>query len=483
MKPGHDLDPGLLLKAIADARGRAGSVETPARLELERRYDESYWRDTSAEWMPRVAEIDALLTGGVPWLEIEIVLASGPQELYRYFPFASYIYIDGKASAIVEFTAPHQERRAVVAAPVGKRFTLSVVSELCSPPGAAEQRELAVLLREIRIGKEAPAPHIERMSSELDALTQRASPLVEKLPRPIFVVGAYRSGTSILTWALGQHPNIWPIDETRWLQLFGSGALAAYNLATSAAAQYFATYDVSRSEYMAYLGSTIDQFMSKTSERRAEAVSLTRLAGLDLEHDSRFQLRRSAMTPKQRWIDGTPENADCILLLHELFPAARFICVLRDPRDVIASMLHFHRAGGLPMDVETAASMWIQRIQSCLLAYRALGPHVVRVILYDELAVPARALRELFRFLDEPDFPTAAETFGERINSSRLADDERQEAYAEIEHTKGVTREASALFDLFRALAAEPWEYDPAVHDELRAIQNDIVTRIVQTIL
>src|SRR6516165_3381903 len=34
--------------------------------------------------------------------------------------------------------------------------------------------------------------------------------------RPIFVVGSPRSGTSILTWCLGQHPNILPLEETTW---------------------------------------------------------------------------------------------------------------------------------------------------------------------------------------------------------------------------------------------------------------------------
>src|SRR5438309_11580402 len=36
-------------------------------------------------------------------------------------------------------------------------------------------------------------------------------------PRPIFIVGSPRSGTNILTWSIGQHPNILALEETGWM--------------------------------------------------------------------------------------------------------------------------------------------------------------------------------------------------------------------------------------------------------------------------
>jgi hypothetical protein len=41
-----------------------------------------------------------------------------------------------------------------------------------------------------------------------------------RLNKPIFIVGAPRSGTSILAWCLGQHPNILPQEESNWLGAF-----------------------------------------------------------------------------------------------------------------------------------------------------------------------------------------------------------------------------------------------------------------------
>ena len=43
-------------------------------------------------------------------------------------------------------------------------------------------------------------------------------------PRPIFIIGAPRSGTSITTWVLGQHPNIQTMPETGWIASMGVAA-------------------------------------------------------------------------------------------------------------------------------------------------------------------------------------------------------------------------------------------------------------------
>jgi len=59
-------------------------------------------------------------------------------------------------------------------------------------------------------------------------------PAVGQLPQPVFVVGMYRSGTSILTWALGQHPNLWALDETGWLPIFSNAILATWQRARGA---------------------------------------------------------------------------------------------------------------------------------------------------------------------------------------------------------------------------------------------------------
>jgi hypothetical protein len=50
----------------------------------------------------------------------------------------------------------------------------------------------------------------------------------DKINRPIFVVGSPRSGTSILTWCLGHHPNLFPVPESNWMGHFAVNVAIAY---------------------------------------------------------------------------------------------------------------------------------------------------------------------------------------------------------------------------------------------------------------
>ena len=51
--------------------------------------------------------------------------------------------------------------------------------------------------------------------------------------RPIFVIGSYRAATSALTWALGQHPNLFPLEETHFLYKLAVDVDNLYELGTA----------------------------------------------------------------------------------------------------------------------------------------------------------------------------------------------------------------------------------------------------------
>jgi hypothetical protein len=57
----------------------------------------------------------------------------------------------------------------------------------------------------------------------------------------------------------------------------------------------------------------------------------------------------TAVGPKRRWVDGTPEYSFYISALRKLFSGALFIHMVPDVQAVVHSMLNFHRVGGVQL--------------------------------------------------------------------------------------------------------------------------------------
>src|SRR5262249_19590883 len=77
--------------------------------------------------------------------------------------------------------------------------------------------------------------------------------------KPIFIVSSGRSGSTILTWCPGQHPNIIPQEESDWLGPFSNDAAVAYERRTARGerGQLSANF-IERDEFLSCLGRTID---------------------------------------------------------------------------------------------------------------------------------------------------------------------------------------------------------------------------------
>jgi len=77
---------------------------------------------------------------------------------------------------------------------------------------------------------------------------------------PVFVVGSPRSGTSILTWCLGQHPNLLAVPESNWMTRFAIDAAVAYQRG-SRRGEYSQLYamGLTRDRLMQDIGISINQ--------------------------------------------------------------------------------------------------------------------------------------------------------------------------------------------------------------------------------
>jgi len=240
--------------------------------------------------------------------------------------------------------------------------------------------------------------------------------------KPIFIVGSPRSGTSVLTWCLGKHPNIIPLEESDWLGELAFD-LARYYQMGSARGDYssLSSMDVDKAEFFAAFGRSINDLILR-NRLSLDRKRWRHAAGPGVPSDSFVP----HYTARKRWVDGTPEYSLHICGLRKLFPDALFIHIFRDVSSVVRSMLHFHNVSGqtLVANVDEAYGYWLRTVNNCVLAEQAYGPSVVFRIRHSDLVdAPEKTLRSVFSFLNEPFAPECLEPLAQRINSSNVPAD------------------------------------------------------------
>jgi hypothetical protein len=244
--------------------------------------------------------------------------------------------------------------------------------------------------------------------------------LVERINKPIFIVSSGRSGSTILTWCLGQHPNILPQEESDWLGLFAIDAALGYQRGTARGerGQLSANF-IQREELLGFFGQTINELIL-SHRRQFENMDLRRQAGW---HPPPFKISRSPDEPKSRWVDGTPEYSFYICGLRKLFPQALIVHLVRNVTDVVRSLLNFFPDGRnrLVANEQAAYEYWLRKINCCVEAEQAYGPDVVYRMRYSHLVEqPESAMRSLLAFLGEPYAPECLEPLAQRINSANV---------------------------------------------------------------
>ena len=299
-----------------------------------------------------------------------------------------------------------------------------------------------------------------------------------KANRPIFVVGSPRSGTSILTWCLGQHPNIFAVPESNWMGDFVVNAAVVHQV--GAARGHLSTLsamDISRDELLANFGRTInDLILSHRSDLERTRAAIPSLPEF---------MRRSLSGAKTRWVDGTPEYSLHIYALKKLFPEAVFIHILRDVRDVVRSMLNLHRLAGVQLvaNEEEAYRYWLRAVKACVQAERAYGSNVVRRLPYNALIDhPESAIRSMLDFVGEPFSARCLEPLSCQINSSDVPPDFVAEApatdrriaeeatnlYAELQNAYALTDSSAVAGDEMAAEFDRRVQHLATVEDQLR---------------
>ncbi|MDX1509767.1 MAG: sulfotransferase [Nitriliruptorales bacterium] len=184
--------------------------------------------------------------------------------------------------------------------------------------------------------------------------------------RLVFVVGARRSGTNWLQRILGSHPGIHSLPgETH---LFDGGIQPLLDRFThgTPATPTTGTFYVEEPILLDALRELCDTVLS------------SHMPG----------------TEGSRLLERTPEHVKCIELILALFPGARFLHIVRDGRQAVASLLHQEFG---PNDVRAAAAEW----RDAVVAGRSHGGEQVLEIRYERLQAQLRnEVRRILDFLD-----------------------------------------------------------------------------------
>lgn len=218
-------------------------------------------------------------------------------------------------------------------------------------------------------------------------------------PAP-FIVGVPRSGTTLLRLQLDAHPELALPAETAFGEV----------------ARRFEGSAVTRDELLDALTS-MPTWADLAMSREELAGLLAEVEDWDLSSGLRaFYRGYAAARGKTRYGDKTPMHATDIDVLSRVLPEARFIHIIRDGRDVAASLRGLPFAPG-DGGIVAIAALWRDTIWRARRAAADLR-HYTEVRYETLVTEPERVLRELCDFLElefAPEMLLAHERAHERL--------------------------------------------------------------------
>lgn len=265
------------------------------------------------------------------------------------------------------------------------------------------------------------APWAERRRVTADAALAGAAG-GEGGPPPVIVAGAAGSGTTLLTNLIGSHSEIEPVYDTDFVAGLLS-LLASFDFwGEEQRERRLRNFKQEVAEWAsakrkreatgrgmpelpfgpAHIGFSSESLEAETAQlldrlyeaRDAEERFAAGRAYLDALFGGQAERAR-----KRTWVNKAPAYAEHLAHLDRLYPRAVLVHVVRDGRDVSASLLRRRRA-------ETplyAALRWMRQVESGLLYEQQQPDRVMRIAFEELVADPGPLLARIFEAAGVPD--------------------------------------------------------------------------------
>ncbi len=193
---------------------------------------------------------------------------------------------------------------------------------------------------------------------------------------PVFIVGCDRSGTTLLSLILSQSSDLHVTLESGFIpDLYKN--ISDYGDFDTAKNRWYFLRDLqtikATSKTIAF---DIFELSEEDAEKALHKAAPTDYAGAI---DALFRMT-AKINGKTRWGNKTPKYVLHIPLLNTLFPNAKIIHIIRDPRDVAASILK----AGWTSTIKEAALYWNKRVNAGLKG-RSLGDNIYYELKYESL--------------------------------------------------------------------------------------------------
>ncbi|MCS6917794.1 MAG: sulfotransferase [Chitinophagales bacterium] len=233
----------------------------------------------------------------------------------------------------------------------------------------------------------------------------------------VFVVGNSRSGTTMMGRILNNHPRVHTFPELHFFEQLWSSADRNWQLTPEEAADLAALLlNISREGYFARRH--VADFLDEARSLLQREVSGHMVASDVFAAVVRYEVQRNG---KEMGCDQTPQNVFYIKEILELFPEARFVNLVRDPRDVLLSQKRKWRRrflGGshatwyetirawVNYHPYTISRLWVAAVRA---GTSVQHPHVLTVRFEHLLADPDSVIAEVCRHVGITFFPELKE--------------------------------------------------------------------------